>query len=723
MNDSAIIEAVRYEPPKGDGPKRLGISPLRAALLAAGLAAAAVLAFLFAARSVELNFTPAAEQVRISGGPSLALGGVHLLLTGSYEVRAQRQGHHQIRVALEVGAERNQSHSFAFVPLPGLLTISSRPAGAEVSVDGHPLAFHGNTLLPAGQGAERQGEGLQATTAGADRGPAQEASQAAPPRATTPLADVPVAAGQRRFRFILARHQPKELRVHVEGRQQPQHVEVELLPNWGEINYVTAPPGASILVDGQDTGLSTPAVVEMLAGEHEVALTLAGHQSHRQRILVTALEERSPAPIKLRKSDATLQVRTEPAGAGVTINGQYRGESPLTASLQSGRSYQVQAFKAGFARNEASLSLKAGEARKLTLRLRQLTGKVAVQAVPAEAQLYVDGKLRGAANQEIELPVLPHLLEIKAAGYAGYATEIRPRQNLIQQVRVKLLTLAEARLAALRPEITSAQGHRLKLFQPSPITLGASRREPGRRANETLREVALRRMFYLGLHEVTNAQFKAFAPGHDSGEYEGQALNTDEQPVVEVSWHEAALYCNWLSAQENLPPFYAEEFAKITGFNPNATGYRLPTEAEWAWAARHQAGDDGLLRFPWGEALPPPARQGNYADRSAGNLVGRIIFGYNDNYAAAAPVGTYAASLKGIFDLGGNVAEWTNDFYQHPVAEDVGPLGPSAGEYHVIRGASWMHGTITELRLSFRDYGLDGRRDLGFRIARFAEVE
>ncbi len=727
MNDSPIIEAVRYQPPKGGGPKRFSINPLRAALLAAALGAAAVLAFLFAARSVELNFSPPADQVDISGGPSLALGGVHLLLVGSYEVQAQRQGHHPIRSALEVGAERNQSHSFTFVPLPGLLTISSRPAGAEVSVDGHPLATQGATA-GAHSGEHSQPErpaelhAAQGATAGAHSGPAPGADQASP-RTTTPLTEVPVAAGQRRFRFTLARHQPKELTVNVEGREQPQRVEAELLPNWGEINYVTVPPGASILVDGQDTGLITPAVVEMLAGEHEVALTLSGHQSHRQRILVTALEERSPAPIQLRKSDASLQVRTEPAGAGVTINGQYRGESPVTASLRSGRTYRVQAFKAGFARNEASLRLKPGEARKLTLRLRQITGKVAVEAVPAEAQLYVDGALRGAANQLIELPVRPHRLEIKAPGYAGYATEIRPRRNLTQQVRVKLLTLAEARLAALRPQITSAQGHRLKLFQPSPITLGASRREPGRRANETLREVALKRMFYLGLHEISNAQFRAFAPGHDSGEYEGQALNADEQPATELSWHEAALYCNWLSAQDSLPPFYVEEFAKVTGFNPSATGYRLPTEAEWAWAARHQEGDDLLLRFPWGEALPPPSRQGNYADRSAGHLVGRIIFGYNDNYAVAAPVGAYAASLKGIFDLGGNVAEWTNDFYQHPVAADIGPLGPPGGEYHVIRGASWMHGTVTELRLSFRDYGVDGRRDLGFRIARFAEAQ
>ncbi|MYE23230.1 MAG: formylglycine-generating enzyme family protein, partial [Gammaproteobacteria bacterium] len=149
-------------------------------------------------------------------------------------------------------------------------------------------------------------------------------------------------------------------------------------------------------------------------------------------------------------------------------------------------------------------------------------------------------------------------------------------------------------------------------------------------------------------------------------------------------------------------------------------GYPRPTEAEWAWSARST--EAAPLRFPWGDQLPPPDRHGNYADRAASNVVGRIIFGYNDNYIVAAPVGSFLANPKGIYDLGGNVAEWTHDFYEIPEQmEAVDPLGAEEGDYHVIRGSSWMHGTITDLRLSFRDYGSDGRQDVGFRIARFAE--
>ena len=98
------------------------------------------------------------------------------------------------------------------------------------------------------------------------------------------------------------------------------------------------------------------------------------------------------------------------------------------------------------------------------------------------------------------------------------------------------------------------------------------------------------------------------------------------------------------------------------------------------------------------------------------------MFGYNDNHAVSAPVGSFMANSHGLHDLGGNVAEWTHDYYEIPDQNAITDhLGPQTGEFRVIKGASWMHGTITELRLSFRDYGIEGRQDLGFRVARYAE--
>ena len=75
--------------------------------------------------------------------------------------------------------------------------------------------------------------------------------------------------------------------------------------------------------------------------------------------------------------------------------------------------------------------------------------------------------------------------------------------------------------------------------------------------------------------------------------------------------------------------------------------------------------------------------------------------------------------------MGGNVAEWVNDFYDIQLGmsnkAEIDPLGPGTGKFHVIRGSSWAHGTVTELRLSYRDYNAKARDDVGFRIARYLE--
>jgi formylglycine-generating enzyme required for sulfatase activity len=75
--------------------------------------------------------------------------------------------------------------------------------------------------------------------------------------------------------------------------------------------------------------------------------------------------------------------------------------------------------------------------------------------------------------------------------------------------------------------------------------------------------------------------------------------------------------------------------------------------------------------------------------------------------------------------MGGNVAEWVHDFYDAAISmaggAEIDPLGPEAGEFHVIKGASWAHGTITEMRLSYRDYAAEAREDVGFRLARYLE--
>jgi len=89
-----------------------------------------------------------------------------------------------------------------------------------------------------------------------------------------------------------------------------------------------------------------------------------------------------------------------------------------------------------------------------------------------------------------------------------------------------------------------------------------------------------------------------------------------------------------------------------------------------------------------------------------------------------ATVASFQPSGKGLYDMGGNVAEWIHDVYTIPAANgtvEKDPTGSQSGDNYVIRGAGWSHSKIAELRLSYRDYGQAGRDDVGFRIARYAE--
>ena len=677
--DGDHIAAVRFRPtPTATVKRRAWLNPWRVAGFVVLAAVVWFLWFIFTAKSVRLEATPASTVVEVDGGFAFRLGDIHLLREGDYRVRARAEGYVDFHQRIEVHGDRNQTIAFTLTPLPGRVTFAIDPPGSTVVVSGSDL------------------------------------------RGVSPVT-LRVPAGPQAVQVSHPRYEDGTAEFEVTGRDQAQTVTLALLPNWADVTLPTTPPGAEVRIDDRLAEETTPGPIPILAGEHRIVVALPGYKPWRDIIFVEARQPIALPPIVLDKADGTLAIKSSPKGAGVTVGGVYAGVTPLTVGIDADKPLAVSVFKVGYAPRNLTVELASGQRREIDVSLTALTGELAVQTRPEGAEMWIDNEHRGPASGVFTLPAVPHIVEIRKEGYAGFHKTVVPQPGLTQQIKVELLTLAEARLERLKAVRTTGQGHELVLLSPTKFQMGASRREPGRRANEVIRTVDLTRLFYLSRHEVTNGQFRAFASGHLSGQFENRDLDLDNQPVVEVSWHEAALYCNWLSEQDDLEPFYQEEFGKAVGFNPTALGYRLPTEAEWAWTARY-VGETKLLRFPWGEQLPPPDKHGNYADQSASHTVGRIIFGYNDNYITSAPVGTFPPNDKGVYDLGGNVAEWVHDFYGIPDGSTlVDPLGPRQGEYHVIRGASWMHGTVSDLRLSGRDYGIGPRPDVGFRIARFAE--
>ena len=636
--------------------------------------------FVLTARSVFVEVDPISADVEISGGLALQLGPRYLMRTGSYEITLRNEGYHDTTTQLIVGTEQSQTHPFTMRKLPGLVSIvSTNIEGARVQIDG----------VDIGQ---------------------------------TPLNDVPVEAGDHQMTITLDRYLDYGQPITIEGRSVPQSLEAGLEPAWATLSFTTSPAGADVIVDGEIFG-TTPLNAEILQGQRDVTLKLTGHKAWQEGFDVIAGEDFVVPEVALEPADGLVFIRSNPSAASVTIGGVFQGLTPLEVALTPNENHQVTFFKDGYQSSASSVRTEPNQEREINVRLDPVMANVSVVSEPPDAELYVNGEFRGAANQTIELMAANQQIEIRKDGYVPYITEFTSRPGLDQIIRVTLKSLEQARLDQIRPEITSVAGQDLKLFYPGSFTMGASRREAGRRPNENLRDIKLERPFYMAHREVTNAELRQFDSEHSSGTIQGLTLDNEGQPAVQVSWTRAALYCNWLSEQEGLPLYYQIEAEEVVGFNPDAIGYRLPTEAEWAWVARTD-GSGNVLKYPWGDQLPPPENAGNFADVTVRAYLGEVMFDYNDNYFATAPVASFAPNQYGIFDLAGNVSEWVHDYYGAVGAvggPEVDPKGPELGQFHTIRGSSWAHGAITELRLSFRDFGEEPRDDVGFRIARYLE--
>lgn len=659
-------------------PRRWSLHPMRLLLGVAAAAVVAVLWFIFTATSVSVRTDPGTAAVQIEGdGPAVRLGSRVLLRPGAYLIRARQPGYAPAELKVNVTAAPNQQFALKLAKLPGRVRIDV-PAPARVAIDGKP--------------------------AGSAPGMFE------------------IAAGRHAIEVLAQRYQPFDTQIDVAGGGKLQAFAPRLIPGWAEVTVTSEPAGATVLIAGEQRGV-TPLTTQVMAGNQALELRLEGFKPWTTDVQVKANEPLSLGPVKLGLPDGRLTVRSEPSGASISVSGVYRGQTPVELELRPDIPHALVLTLAGYEAATRQVTLGAGESRTLSVPLTGVYGEIAVRAQPADAQVFVDGRPSGAANQTLRLVATTHEIAIRKSGFVDFKTSVTPRPGVQQVVETTLLTAEQARLAATPAAVRTKADQPLKLMPIGRFTMGSPRREPGRRANEAQREVEFKRAFYIGVHEVTNGQFRRYKPGHRSGHVGQHTLDLDNQPVVGITWQEAALYCNWLSQQEGLPPAYEKKGEGIVAVNPMTTGYRLPTDAEWEWAARYQA-PGRLRRYPWGDTLPVPARSGNYADTNARLIVQDVIADYDDGFAASAPGGKFAPNALGLYDLGGNVAEWVHDYYTVSVDASqvlVDPLGPAEGKQHVIRDAGWKHASGPDLRLSARDYGESARNDVGFRIARYAE--
>ena len=252
----------------------------------------------------------------------------------------------------------------------------------------------------------------------------------------------------------------------------------------------------------------------------------------------------------------------------------------------------------------------------------------------------------------------------------------------------------------------------LILINGGTYLMGSPETEVQRETDEVQHEVTVSD-FYIGRYEVTQKEYEEVM-GENPSNFEGENL-----PVENVTWYEAIEYCNKLSEKEGLTPVYTIDGENIS-WDRSANGYRLPTEAEWEYAAR--AG-----------TTSPFNTENSISDEEA-NYYGHYPYGIEENYftqenletepgqyrQTTVEVDSFSPNKWGLYNIHGNVAEWCFDYYgAYDLENTDNPSGPTTGTLRVNRGGGW-NDYAKHLRCAYRASTTPDQKmsNIGFRVVR-----
>ena len=446
-----------------------------------------------------------------------------------------------------------------------------------------------------------------------------------------------------------------------------------------------SPKDAKVSIDGvlQSSSLDGEYSAMLPYGSHTYKVEAGGYISKSGSFTISN-SDMTPISVSLVSAMATVSVTCPTPAVSLYVDKKSVGTIPWTGSLKEGM-HLIEAKKEGYRSQQRTINLS--QQQKLDVAFAELAtvqGNLSVNYKPFGADVYVDGKKIGQSPRVFNgLLVGSHKVEIKKDGYGTESKQV----NILEGQTATIAGVLTANTTVATNTASSLSGNTITIPVKNGISIDMVRVEAGTFTmgatsemedpydwEKPTHQVTLTNDYYIGKYEVTQALWKAVM-GNNPSNFKG-----DNLPVEKVSWDDCQEFINKLN--------------RITGKT-----FRLPTEAEWEYAARggkksrgyQYSGSNNISDVAW------------YSDNS-GNMT-------ND-------VGSKQANELGIYDMTGNVWEWCQDRYgRYDSFSQVNPTGANSGSDRVYRGGSWSY-TARYCRSSFRLRITSGYRRsfLGFRL-------
>ena len=501
-------------------------------------------------------------------------------------------------------------------------------------------------------------------------------------KAGTGYASKAVSIGtEHRWKVESEYYWPKE-GVEFFNKREEKSINVNLEPNFGYITIKSEPSGADVYIDKNKVG-TTPYMMEKISlGKHVVELRLSGYENYGDMVTVNADElNRQMENVKLMAVKivyGTLNVSSSPAGADISVDGEYKGQTPQTFDIPIG-THDVTLTKQGCTSANKTVTVNEGQTTEVNLYLQ--TGReITISTDGTGDKIYVDGNYVGESPMTTGLSFGEH--EVKAVrGDKESKQTVTVAQNggdtnVKLQFELKNKTFT---VNGVTFEMVAVKG--------GTFTMGCTSEQGGDcESDESPAHSVTLSDYYIGKFEVTQKLWEAVMgttvrqqrdKADPSWPMRGEG---DNYPMYYVSWNDCKEFIGRLN--------------QLTGAN-----FRLPTEAEWEYAARGGNKNRGYKY-------------------SGSNSIADVSW-YNDNSGSKThAVGAKSPNELGIYDMSGNVYEWCEDWYgDYSGGSQTDPKGPSSGSSRVSRGGSWYY-IARSCRVSYRDSFSPVNRyiDLGFRV-------